>query len=201
MYVIGITGGTASGKTTFVNLLKQKFREESINFISQDDYYNDMSHISITDRKAVNFDHPNALDFKLLIKHVNYLKNGLAIDKPIYSFEIHNRIDKTKRITPKKVLVLEGILILNNLKINKLCNTTIFIDAPESTRIKRRIKRDSKERGRTKESILFQFKNHITPMHNKFIEPLKHKVNFVFDGTTNFHNDLRKMENLINPLF
>jgi len=197
MHTIGITGGTASGKSTFVSLLKEKCKDLSINFISQDDYYKDTSSLNAEQLKAINFDHPDSLDFDLLYKHIQLLNQGKEINKPLYSFDKHNRIEQTELLKPLSVLIIEGILILSQPKIKKLCDTTIFIDAPEELRIKRRIRRDIAERGRTKESVLFQFEKNITPMHRKFIEPTKNTVDYIFDGTLDFSNSIEKIYQLI----
>ncbi len=197
MYIIGITGGTASGKTTFIKALKQKCPKELVAFISQDNYYCDTSLLSIKQREAINFDHPEAIDFTLLIEHIQLLKNNVVIHQPTYSFQTHNRTTITEKITPKKVLILEGILILSNPKLKALCDTCVFIDAPETVRIQRRIIRDVAERGRTKESILRIFKDNISPMHRKFIAPLKNSVDYVLDGTKDFTDPVEKMLHLI----
>lgn len=197
MFIIGITGGTASGKSTFAVLLKQKCQNIDINFISQDDYYKDTSGLTTEEISAINFDHPDALDFKLLYQHITSLAKGKKIKKPTYSFALHNRLLKTEIINPCKVLVIEGILILNDPKIKELCNTTIFIDSSEEVRLNRRIIRDVSERGRTEESVLFQFKKNITPMHHKYIEPHKAIVDYVFDGTKDFKIPSEIIFNLI----
>lgn len=186
MFVIGVTGGTASGKTTFVSLLKEKCKDLSVNFISQDDYYANNSHLSIKERELINFDHPNSLDFKLLRKHIDFLREGKAIEKPTYDFTTHNRTLETKTLLPTKVLIIEGILVLSHSLIKDIYNKSIYIEAPEGVRKQRRIVRDVMDRGRTKKSVIEQFENHISPMHNQFIKPLKNNADFVFDGTKNF---------------
>lgn len=197
MFVIGITGGTASGKSTFVSLLKQKCHHLDVNFISQDDYYKDTTNLSLEEIRDINFDHPDALDFKLLYQHIILLAKGKIIHKPTYSFTSHNRLPETELINPTPVLVLEGILILNSVSIKNLCDTTIFIDAPEEIRMARRIERDVSERGRTEESVRLQFQKNISPMHHKYIEPMKKKVDYVFDGTQNFKNPIDTIIRLI----
>jgi len=200
MYVVGITGGTASGKSTFLELLKKECQEKQINFISQDDYYKDTSNLCKEQRASINFDHPSSLDFELLHQHLVSLTKGTSIHKPKYSFASHNRLSQTEIIYPLPLLVLEGILILSDPKIKALCSTTIFIDAPEDIRLDRRIKRDTIERGRTEESVRLQFKKFISPMHQQFIEPLKKEVNYVFDGAKNFKTPIKLISQLIQQL-
>ena len=200
MYTIGITGGTASGKSTFVELLKQKCEGLSINFISQDDYYKDITGIPIEERSTINFDHPNALDFDLLSNHIKLLQEKKAIEKPLYSFEKHNRLPQTETIFPKEILVIEGILVLSTPQVKKHCNTTIFIDAPKAVRMERRIKRDIAERGRTRENVLLQFNTTISPMHTQFIEPVKDTVDYIVDGTKSFSSPLQKIYTLITNI-
>ncbi len=197
MYIIGITGGTASGKTTFVSKLKEKIDPNYINIISQDDYYKPLAHLSASEKATVNFDHPNAIDFELLARHIIALKNNTPILKPMYDFEIHDRLEAKKIVTPKPILVIEGILILTSEKIKALCDYAIFVDAPKKIRQKRRIDRDISERGRTLESVLYQFENHIHPMHDQFIEPVKTSVHRIIDGTISFDKPLEELVNLI----
>ena len=197
MYCIGITGGSAGGKTTFVNLLKEEFANNQVIFISQDDYYNVNDHLSMTERERINYDHPNAIDFELLNQHISKLKKGIKINKPIYDFASHNRTAETEVINPKKVLILEGILILNDSEIKSMMDYTLFADAPETVRLERRIGRDVKERGRTKESVLKQWEATINPMHNQFVEPHKSNVDLIIDGTKPFDESLKTVSEII----
>ncbi len=197
MYIIGITGGTASGKTTFVKELLGQCNANWVNIISQDDYYKPLDGLSLLEKNKINFDHPKALDFDLLEKHILSLKKGEVIKKPIYSFETHDRLKKTVSIKPKPILILEGILALSVSKIKTLCDYTIFVNASEEIRQERRLKRDMEERGRTKESILEQFDTNIHPMHRKFIEPLKNEVNLIVDGTKKFKEPIQTIVSLI----
>lgn len=200
MYIIGITGGTASGKSTFVSLLRNECSQLPINFISQDDYYKDTTLLSLNQRSLINFDHPDSLDFELLHQNLQSLIEGKQIQKPLYSFTKHNRLKRTETIKPLPILILEGILVLCNPLIKNLCNTTIFIDTPEELRIKRRIKRDVIERGRTEESVLHQFKKNITPMHLKFIAPLKEAVDYIFDGSKDFEEAIKTTKELLSKV-
>jgi len=198
MYIIGITGGTASGKTTFVNHLKNRFSSNQINIISQDDYYKPLSHLSLSDREKTNFDHPDSLDFKLFYEHLICLKENESIEIPNYCFTTHDRLAQTTLITPKKVLIIEGILILSQAEIKKVCDYTIFFDAPHDIRVQRRLERDINERGRTSESVIAQFKNNITPMHNTFVAPVKFNVDLIIDGTQDLQTNVEKISELIN---
>lgn len=197
MYIIGITGGTASGKTTFVKQLKDSFNSECLNIISQDDYYKPLYGLTFDEKDKFNFDHPDALDFNLLEKHLLALKKGELIGKPTYDFNTHDRLFENISIVPKPILILEGILILSVPKVKILCDYTIFIDAPEDIRQKRRLKRDLTERGRTAESVLNQFEKNIHPMHRQFIEPLKKGADFIIDGTKDFTEPLNAIASLI----
>lgn len=197
MYIIGITGGTASGKTTFVSKLKEKIDPNYVNTISQDDYYKPLAHLSNSEKTTVNFDHPNAIDFELLARHIIDLKNNKTISKPVYDFEIHDRLEAKELVIPKTILIIEGILILVSEKIKALCDYSIFVDAPKKIRQKRRIDRDISERGRTLKSVLYQFENHIHPMHDQFIEPVKTSAHRIIDGTISFDKPIEELVNLI----
>ena len=198
MFVIGITGGTASGKTTFVNSLKTIFNKDNLTILSQDNYYKSLKHLTIKEREKNNFDHPDSIDFSLLNEHLSLLKHNKTIEVPNYCFNTHDRLAKTTTIVPKKVIIIEGILILSQPEIKKACDYTIFIDANAKIRMQRRLKRDVEERSRTTECVLMQFKTHITPMHNTFVEPVKTNVDLVINGTKSFQSNLDKISVLIN---
>ena len=156
--VIGIAGGSASGKTSVANKLveNQINKVSSIALLRLDDYYKDLSNLSISERSKTNFDHPDSIDFELLSDHLHKLKNGKSINKPIYDFSIHNRQDKSELIKPVNVVILEGILALSEANIRKLCDIKIFVDTADDIRFIRRLKRDTSERGRTIESVISQ---------------------------------------------
>ena len=138
MTIIGVAGGTASGKTTFVNKVLKRFDPESVGIISQDSYYRDNSHLSFDERCKINYDHPEAIDFDLFISQIKALKNGKTISRPIYDFKTHNRTNKTIQFSPKKVLIIEGILVLHDLDLRDLIDLKIFLDATEDQRLKTR---------------------------------------------------------------
>lgn len=173
MLTIGITGGTGSGKTTILNQIKEKFNEKDIGFISQDSYYNDNGDLSFEEKNKINFDHPDAVDFELMINHLIDLKNGLNINQPIYSFFDHNRTEKTKTIESKKIMIVEGILILNNKKLRDLIDIKVFIESSVDLRFKRRLNRDISERGRSEEEVIELFNNRLNEMHKLYVEPMK----------------------------
>ena len=173
MLTIGITGGTGSGKTTILNQIKEKFNEKDIGFISQDSYYNDNGDLSFEEKNKINFDHPNAVDFELMINHLIDLKNGVNINQPIYSFFDHNRTEKTKTIESKKIMIVEGILILNNKKLRDLIDIKVFIESSVDLRFKRRLNRDISERGRSEEEVIELFNNRLNEMHKLYVEPMK----------------------------
>lgn len=198
MLIIGIYGGTGSGKTTIVNMIASHFSSNDIEIISQDSYYKDNSDISYEDRCKLNFDHPDAIDFNLLHKHIKNLRKGETVEQPIYDFKIHNRLKKTIQIKPKKILILEGILIMCHAEIRSIFDLKIFINANSKTRMERRIKRDIVERGRSRDEILKRYIETLKPMHEKFIEPTKIYANYIienqFNNKLNIDELLEKMK-------
>lgn len=173
MLVIGIAGGTGSGKTTVVNQIIQELPEGEVCVISQDSYYKDTSHLSLDDRSKINFDHPKAIDFDLLVSHLKELKKGKSIEQPIYSFVEHNRTHKTITTYPKKVIIVEGILILTHTDIRKLFDMKLYVHTDSDERLIRRLRRDMAERGRNLDEVLARYQNTLKPMHQQFIESTK----------------------------
>lgn len=173
MLLIGIAGGTGSGKTTVVNQIVNELPTNIVGVISQDSYYKDLLHMTKEERNNVNFDHPNAIDFSLLIAHLKQLKENKAIQKPSYSFVDETRLEETVLIEPRKVIILEGILVLSNPKIRELLDIKIFVQADSDERLMRRLQRDIKERDHTIEKVLHRYRTAVKPMHNQFIEPSK----------------------------
>jgi uridine kinase len=173
--VIGIAGGSASGKTSVANKLveNQINKVSSIALLRLDDYYKDLSNLSVEERSKTNFDHPDSIDFDLLKNHLQKLKNGKSINKPIYDFSIHNRQVKSELIKPVNVVILEGILALSEAVIRDLCDIKIFVDTADDIRFIRRLKRDTRDRGRTIESVISQYLDTVRPMHMQFVEPSK----------------------------
>ncbi len=170
--VIGIAGGTGSGKSTLINKIKEEF-SDSITILSHDFYYKEHSDIPFEERKKLNYDHPQAFDTDLMIEHIKELTNWKCIERPVYDFTIHNRIDQTVIVKPSKVIVVEGILIFENRQLTDMFDIKVFIDTDADVRIIRRIVRDVSERGRTLESIVNQYLTTVKPMHEQFVEPSK----------------------------
>ena len=173
MLIIGIGGGTGSGKTTVVNQILSEFLEGEVQVISQDSYYQDTSHLSFEERCEINFDHPKSIDFELLESHLQSLKQGENVNQPVYSFKTHNRTGETTLTEPKKVVIVEGILILSNTQLRSLFDIKIFVHADSDERLMRRLKRDIAERGRDLDEVLERYQTTLKPMHDQFIEPMK----------------------------
>ena len=173
MLIIGIGGGTGSGKTTVVNQIISEFPKGEVQVISQDSYYKDTSHLSFEDRCKINFDHPQSIDFQLLETHLKNLKKGKSINQPVYSFKTHNRTGDTTLTEPKKVIIVEGILILSNTQLRTILDVKIFVHADSDERLIRRLKRDMAERGRDLDEVLDRYQTTLKPMHQQFIEPMK----------------------------
>lgn len=173
MLIIGICGGTGSGKTTVVNKILDILPEDHVAILSQDSYYKDNSTISIEERKSINFDHPDSIEFDLLYNHINQLKNGNSVEKPIYSYITCTRSSETIHIQSKDVIIIEGILLFSDERIRNICNVKVFVDAPADERLLRVINRDIIERGRGIDQTLARYIGTVKPMHEQFIEPTK----------------------------
>lgn len=176
--VIGIAGGSASGKTTIINKLKDKFKDEIV-MISHDFYYWGNDDKTMEERVKLNYDHPKSFETSKLIEDVKKLKNKEAVDIPIYDFTIHTRKKETLRIYPKSVIIVEGILILEDPKLRELMDIKVYVDTDADERLIRRILRDTKERGRSVESILTQYTETVKPMHEEFVEPSKKHADII----------------------
>lgn len=173
MLIIGIAGGTGSGKTTVVHQIMNELPETEVGIISQDSYYKETSNLSFDQRSLINFDHPRAIDFELLVAHLKELKAGNNINQPVYSFVTHNRTDDTILTHPRKVMIVEGILILANAELRELFDVKIYVHADSDERLIRRLKRDIAERGRDMNEVINRYQNTLKPMHEQFIEPTK----------------------------
>ena len=173
MLIIGIAGGTGCGKTTVVNQILNELPEGVVGVISQDSYYKDTSHLSFDERIKINFDHPRSIDFELLESHLKELKKGNTVDQPVYSFVKHNRTGDTIKTHPRKVMIVEGILILTNPELREMFDIKIFVHADSDERLIRRLKRDISERGRDLDEVLTRYQNTLKPMHQQFIDPMK----------------------------
>ena len=179
MYIIGIAGGTGSGKTTVVRKIVETLPEGSVAVIPQDSYYNDTTHLTLEERQLINFDHPDAFDWKLLSRHLQDLRDGLPIEQPTYSYIISNRLAETIHVEPREVVVIEGIMALNKKKLRDLMDLKIFVDADPDDRLLRVIQRDIVERGRTVEMVTERYEKVLKPAHLEFIEPTKRYADLI----------------------
>ncbi len=179
MLIIGITGGTGSGKTTVVNQIVKYLPEEEVCVISQDSYYKATDNLSLEERAKINFDHPRAIDFDLIVEHLKKLKSNETIAQPVYSFVTHNRTKDTVTTYPRKVIIVEGILIFNNEELRSLFDIKIFVHADTDERLIRRVRRDITERGRNVEEVLNRYQDTLKPMHRQFIEPTKNFADII----------------------
>lgn len=179
IFVIGIAGGTGSGKTTVVEKILSELPINEVCIISQDSYYQATDNLSYQERATINFDHPRAIDFDLLVSHIEQLKKGKSIEQPVYCFVTHNRTKNTTKIYPKKVIIIEGILIFNNEKLRNLCDIKVFVYADADERLIRRIRRDITERGRDINEVLLRYQTTLKPMHQMFIEPTKNYADII----------------------
>ncbi len=179
MLIIGICGGTGSGKTTVVNKILDILPANHVAILSQDSYYKDNSNISLEERKLINFDHPDSIEFDLLYNHIKELKKGHGIEKPIYSYITCTRSSETIHIESKDVILVEGILLFTDKRIRDICNVKVFVDAPADERLLRVIKRDIVERGRNVEQTLERYIDTVKPMHEQFIEPTKRYADII----------------------
>ncbi|MCF8218989.1 MAG: uridine kinase [Bacteroidales bacterium] len=179
MLIIGIAGGSGSGKTTVVRKIIECLPEDSVTVISQDSYYKDKGYLSDEEKKKINFDHPNSIEFNLLIKHVNDLKNGKSIERPVYSYVTCARLEETVTVKPSKVIIVEGILVFTHPELLKLMGVKVFVDADSDNRLMRIINRDIQERGRNFKEVLDHYEEFVRPMYLQFIEPTKRYADLV----------------------
>ena len=185
--LIGITGGTGSGKSTIADALYSNFSKDRITMIQQDMYYKDQSNLSMEERVKTNYDHPMAFDNDLLVEHLQKLIKGEAIEKPRYDFTIHNRAKDTTTVEPREIIIVEGILILEDERIRDLLDIKVYVDTDADIRILRRLVRDIDERGRTVESVIDQYLTMVRPMHMEFTEPTKRYADIIIpEGGHNY---------------
>lgn len=179
MLIIGIAGGTGSGKTTVVNKLMKELPADEVCVISQDSYYKATDNLSYDERVKINFDHPRAIDFDLMIEHIKDLKAGKVIEQPVYSFVTHNRTKDTIKTHPRNVVIVEGILIFNSEALRDLFDIKVFVHADADERLIRRMRRDITERGRDIDEVLNRYQDTLKPMHQQFIEPTKNFADII----------------------
>lgn len=203
--VIGIAGGSASGKTSIARILKEHFIDtKSVYIVKMDDYYKDQSHLSLEERYEMNYDHPFAFDMDLLIEDIKSLKNGESIDKPVYDFIQHTRSDYREHVDPTDVLVLEGLMTLENKELRDLLDIRVFVDAPADVRFIRRLLRDVNKRGRSMDHVVEQYLTTVRIMHDQFVEPSKRYADIIIPEGA--HNDVAidllttKINSIINKV-
>ncbi len=194
--IIGIAGGTASGKSTLASKIKETFGDDA-NIIAHDCYYKSLSNITKEERMQRNYDCPEAYETDLLIKQIKELKSGKTIERPIYSYTERLRENETVTVKPTKIIIIEGILVLENQELTKLMNLKIFVDTDANVRLERLIKRDTKERGLDIEYIMSKYKNTLKPMHDKYVEPSKKNADIILNGDSYSKIEFNKIIDLI----
>ena len=200
--IIGIAGGTGSGKSTFTNRLKEEFGDE-IAVLYHDNYYRRQDEVPFEERKKVNYDHPDSLETDLLVEHLQRLKRGETVECPVYDYSQHNRSDQVMRIEPRKIILVEGILLLADPRVRDLIDIKIFVEADADERIIRRIVRDVKERGRDLDNIVNQYLTTVKPMHNLYVEPTKPMADMIMNSGKNdvaFDIVRSKIRQVLHPL-
>lgn len=177
--IIGVAGGSGSGKTTVINHIVHTIGEENLVCLQHDSYYRDLKHLSFEERSKQNFDHPSSLETELMIRHLKALKEGYQVEVPIYDFTKHVRKEETKLVDPKKIILVDGILIFSEKALRKMLNIKLFVDTDDDIRLLRRIRRDILERERSLESVLHQYEQYVRPMHLEFVEPSKRYADII----------------------
>ena len=177
--VIGIAGGSGSGKTTVQRRIMERFGTRRIALLDHDAYYRDLAHLAPEQRARFNFDHPDALESGLMVRHLDALLAGHAVEKPTYSFETHSRLDATETVEPRPVVLVDGILVLAEPELRERMDVKLYVDAPDDVRLMRRIERDLHERGRSIDSVLEQYRRTVRPMHLEFVEPSKRHADVI----------------------
>lgn len=202
--IIGIAGGTGSGKSTFTKRLKDEFKED-VAVIYHDNYYRRQDEVPFEDRKKVNYDHPDSLETQLLLEHLHMLKDGMTIQCPVYDYSQHNRSDQLLPIEPKKIIIVEGILLLADKRIRDLLDIKIYVEADADERILRRVIRDVKERGRDIEGVARQYLTTVKPMHYLYVEPTRAMADIVINSGKNpiafeiMKNNIQKIIEALAP--
>jgi uridine kinase len=177
--VIGVAGGSGSGKTTVVRRIVEALDEERVTVLEHDRYYRDRNDLRLEERAALNYDHPDSLETDLMVRHVNDLREGRSIEAPVYDFARHARVASTETIGPSRALIVEGILLYTDAPLRGLMDVKVFVDTDDDTRFIRRLQRDTKERGRTMQSVIDQYLSTVKPMHLEFVEPSKRYADII----------------------
>lgn len=181
--VVGIAGGSGAGKGYLVRRLMERLGRERCVRVAQDWYYADLSAMPLAERARRNFDHPEAIDFALLARHLQELIRGNTVQRPVYDFALHTRCQETVPLSPAEVILVEGILVLHEARVRALCDIRVFVEAPDEVRFRRRLIRDVAQRGRTEESVRAQFARSVRPMHQAYVEPSRQFADLVIDGS------------------
>lgn len=197
--VISVAGGSGSGKTTVVNKIISRFKKREVRVLRLDDYYK-KSDMSLEERVLVNYDHPNSIDFELLISQLNDLVKGQSINKPIYDFSIYNRLEETETIEPSQIIILEGILVLEEPKLRDLSDIKIYVDTDPDLRFIRRMLRDTKERGRSIDSVCEQYLKTVKPMHEAFVERTKKYADIIIPNDYSHDVAVTLIDSKINEI-
>ena len=197
MLIVGIAGGTGSGKTTVVNKVMRCFHRGEVALLPQDSYYKDNSHLPLAERQKLNFDHPDSIEWSLLIEHLKELREGRRIHQPVYSYLTCTRSPETILVEPRKVVVVEGILVLTQKEVRDLLDIKVFVDADADDRLARVIRRDIQERGRSAEIVLSRYENTVKPMHLDFIEPSKRYADLIIPQGGNNEVGIRVLSSLV----
>lgn len=201
MLIIGIAGGTGSGKTTVVKKIVELLPKHSVTIIPQDSYYRDNSHLPLEERLDINFDHPDSVEFSLLVEHIKRIKQNELIEQPIYSYLTCTRSNETIKVVPKRVVIVEGILVFTNKKLRDLFDLKIFVYADADDRLARVIKRDIIERGRSVSTVLERYEKTVKPMHLDFIEPTMRYADLIIPQGGNNHKAIDLMSKFIETEF
>ena len=178
-FVIGVAGGSGSGKTTVVRRIRESLGDDQVSLLEHDKYYRDRGDLRFEERTALNYDHPDSLETDLLVRHVNHLREGRPVEVPVYDFARYARKDETTLVPPRQAIIVEGILIFTDAELRRLMDVKVFVDADDDTRFIRRLQRDIAERGRTVESVIEQYLGSVKPMHLEFVEPSKRYADII----------------------
>jgi uridine kinase len=197
-FIIGVAGGSGSGKTTVVNHIIERVGAKNLVLIQHDSYYRDLAHLTFEERARQNFDHPSSLESELLGRHVEALKQGYSVEMPIYDFKEHVRLDETKTLVPRPVILIDGILIFFEKELRDLMHLKLFVDTDADVRLLRRLRRDILERKRTVESVLDQYERHVRTMHLEFVEPTKRYADIIIPHGGENHAALDVLNALIS---